>query len=406
MTTSNLEARYRASPDEYLTSRGLFGAIFALALGGVFVGTGEFASMSLLPDMARTTGVSVPAAGTYISAYAIGVVVGAPLFAVLGARWSRNALLLTVLSIFVGGYLASALSSGPAALVVSRFVAGLPHGAYYGVAALIAAALVPAQRRARAVGWVMLGLAAANVAGVPAATWLGQAVGWQAVFAAMVAGGAVTMLLTVLLVPSVAAEEGASPSAELSGLRNVQLWLTLAVAAVGFGGMFAVYSFVTPTLTEVTGISEGYVPLVLMLWGAGMVLGNLVGGPLADRGLTLAIFAMLAWNAIFLGLFSLVVGTTLGALSVLFLVGAGFALVPALQTRLMLVAGRSQTIAAALNHSAFNVANALGAAAGSAGISAGLGWKSTGWIGALFALAGIALMGITFAHSRHRTNHR
>lgn len=246
MTTTGTDTANDMDADNQSTHGSLFAVIFTLILGGIFVGTGEFVSMSLLPDMARSTGITTPAAGVYISAYAIGVVVGAPVFAVIGARWAQKKLLLIVLGIFVAGYFASALAIGPASMIVARFVAGLPHGAYYGVAALIAASMVPPGRRARAVGWVMLGLAFANVIGVPAATWFGQAFGWQAVFAAMAVGGVLTIVLTVLLIPSVPAESGTSPRAELAGLRNSQMWLTLSVAAVGFAGMFAVYSYITP----------------------------------------------------------------------------------------------------------------------------------------------------------------
>ncbi|SMF27248.1 Arabinose efflux permease [Pseudomonas sp. LAIL14HWK12:I11] len=241
----------------------------------------------------------------------------------------------------------------------------------------------------------MAGLAAANVIGVPAATWIGQTFGWRAAFGSLAVAGIATMLLFWLYVPSVPRDPNASPRAELSGLKRPLIWLTLATASIGFGGMFAVYSYITPTLTEMTGFSINQVPMVLALWGIGMIAGNLVGGWLADRGLIRAIFAIMVWNVIFLTLFSLFAPSKVGTLAVLFLVGCGFALVPALQVRLMNVAGHAQTLAAALNHSAFNISNAMGASLGGMSIAMGLGWASTGWVGALLALLGIVAMVIS-----------
>lgn len=386
----------RASPDAVVAApHGLFAAILTLALGGLLIGTGEFVSMSLLPALAASTGVSVPAAGSYISAYAVGVVVGAPAIAIMAARMPRKSVLVALLAIVTAGNLASAFAQGHVTLLAARFLAGVPHGAYYGVACLLAAAMVPANRKAQAAGYVMSGLAAANVIGVPLGTWLGQAFGWRATFAAIGAGGILTIILFMLYVPSVVAGAGASPMRELQGLRRPQLWLTLAVASIGFGGMFAVYSYITPTLVNVSGFALTSVPLVLSLWGIGMIVGNLVGGWLADRALVPAIFGMLVWNAVFLGLFSVVAPSSAGTLVVLFLIGCGFALVPALQVRLMNVAGEAQTLAAALNHSAFNLSNALGAAVGGYAIAQGAGWASTGWVGAILAVLGAGLMALS-----------
>ncbi|MFJ4142234.1 MFS transporter [Pseudomonas sp. NPDC089734] len=361
-----------------------------LGLGGLFVGTGEFASMSLLPSLASDTNVSIPVAGGYITAYALGVVVGAPLIAILAARWPRKALLIALLALFAVGYGLSAVAWNHATLLGARFLAGLPHGAYYGVACLVAAAMVAENRKAQAAGYVMAGLAAANVIGVPAATWIGQAFGWRGAFAALAAGGGLTILLFWVFIPAIPRDESVSARSELGGLKRPQLWLTLATASIGFGGMFSVYSYITPTLTEVTGLSSGQVPMVLALWGTGMIVGNLVGGWLADRALIPAIFAIMVWNAFFLGLFSVFASSTVVTLVLLFLIGCGFALVPALQVRLMAVAGKAQTLAAALNHSAFNISNAVGATLGGASIAAGFGWASTGWVGAGLAVVGVA----------------
>lgn len=378
--------------DIVIAPHGLFAAILALALGGLLIGTGEFVSMSLLPALAASTGVTVPLAGSYISAYAIGVVVGAPVIAVMAARAPRKMVLMVLLTIVALGNLASAVASSQVTLLAARFLAGLPHGAYYGVACLLAASMVPQNRKAQAAGYVMTGLAAANVIGVPLGTWLGQAFGWRATFVAIGVGGLLSIALFLAVVPAVAAAAGASPASELRGLRRSQLWLTLAVAAIGFGGMFAVYSYITPTLTEVSGFKAASVPFALSVWGVGMIVGNIAGGWLADRALVPAIFGMLLWNALFLGLFSLAAPSAPGTVVVLFLIGCGFALVPALQVRLMNVAGEAQTLAASLNHSAFNLSNALGAAAGGYAIAHGAGWASTGWVGAILAVMGGALM--------------
>ena len=386
-------------------TQGVAAAIIMLAVGGLFIGTGEFASMSLLPSLAESTGVSVPTAGGYISSYAIGVVVGAPTIAILAARWPRKILLMALLGLFVAGYGASAVAWNQSLLLIARFLSGLPHGAYYGVACLVAASLVPEGRKAQAAGYVMAGLAAANVVGVPAATWIGQLFGWRASFAALAAGGCAALVLFWFFIPSVSPDRSASPTSELSGLRRPQLWLTLATASIGFGGMFSVYSYITPTLTELTGFESAHVPVILALWGVGMIVGNLVGGWLADRALVPAIFGIMIWNAVFLAMFSVLAGSDIGTVIVLFLIGCGFALVPALQVRLMNVAGEAQTLAASLNHSAFNISNAIGASLGGWSIAMGYGWGSTGWVGAALALLGIVFMAISVL-MQHRWERR
>ncbi|NAT15136.1 MFS transporter, partial [Pseudomonas syringae pv. actinidifoliorum] len=358
-------------------------------------GTGEFASMSLLPGLAESTNVSIPVAGGYITAYALGVVIGAPLIAILAARWPRKLLLIALLALFCIGYGASAVAWNHPSLLVARFLGGLPHGAYYGVACLVAATMVPENRKAQAAGYVMAGLAAANVVGVPAATWIGQLFGWRGTFAVLAVGGLLAMLLFWIYIPTIPRDESISPKSEMSGLKKPQLWLTLATASIGFGGMFSVYSYITPTLTEVTGFSAGHVPMVLALWGIGMIVGNLVGGWLADRALVPAIFYIMIWNVVFLSFFSVFAPSMVGTLAVLFLIGCGFALVPALQVRLMNVAGEAQTLAAALNHSAFNISNAVGATLGGLSIAGGYGWASTGWVGAALAVFGIIFFAIS-----------
>jgi DHA1 family inner membrane transport protein len=366
-------------------------AEIALAVGGFGIGTGEFGIMGLLPDVAGDVGVSIPTAGHVISAYALGVVVGAPVIAVLAAKLSRRTLLLALMTVFAAGNFASALAPDYGWLVALRFLTGLPHGAYFGVASLVAAKMAQPNQRASAVGRVMLGLAVATLVGVPFATSFGQMLGWRAAFAAVGAIGALAVLLIWRFVPADTPDADASPLRELGALRRLQVWLTLGIGAVGSGGMFAVYSYITPTLVEVTGIRESLVPLVLCVFGTGMIVGNIAGSRLADRALLPTIGGLIIWNATVLGLLVFTAGHAWLAVINVLLIGTGFAIVPGLQTRLMDVAADAQTLAAALNHSAFNVANALGAWVGGLTIAAGYGWTSTGWVGTLFALGGLGV---------------
>ena len=371
--------------------RVLLKAVLALGVGGFAIGTGEFVIMGLLPEVARDIGVSIPQAGHVISAYALGVVVGAPLLAVLAAGWHRRALLIALIAVFGLGNFATALAPGYLSLNLLRFLTGLPHGTYFGVAALVAATLAPPGRRARAVGLVMLGLTGATLAGVPIAAWLGQIFGWRAafVFVGLVAALAIVMLRRAI--PDMPAADGASPMRELGAFKRKQVWLTLGIAAIGFGGMFSVFSYIKPTLTEVTGLAVGGVPVVLALFGLGMVVGNLVGSRLADKSLMRTIGGLLLYAVVVLTAFSFSAHYLVPAAINVFLIGTTVAIGPALQIRLMDVAGDAQTLAAALNHSAFNMANALGAWLGGVAISAGLGWTSTGWVGALLAIAGFGV---------------
>ena len=376
-------------------------AALALAVGSFGIGTGEFAIMGLLPEVARDIGVSIPQAGHVISTYAIGVVVGAPVLAVLTAGWRQRALLVALMLFFAIGNFASALAPGYGPLALLRLFAGLPHGTYFGVAALVAASLAPPGKRAQAVAQVMLGLTAATVVGVPLAAWLGQAFGWRAAFAMVGGIGLLAALLAWCWIPDRPPAAGASAMRELGALARPQVWITLGIGAIGFGGLFAVFSYVKPTLLAEAGVSEATIPWALAVLGMGMVVGNLVGAKLVDRALMPAIGGILVWSALVLGLFTLTASHAPLAFVNLFLVGTTVALAPALQVRLMDVAGEAQALAAALNHSAFNFANALGAWLGGVAISAGLGWTSTGWVGALLALGGLPLFWLAWRSSRH-----
>jgi MFS transporter, DHA1 family, inner membrane transport protein len=370
-------------------------AELALAVGGFGIGTGEFAIMGLLPEVAGELNVTAPQAGHLISAYALGVVVGAPVLAVLTARAPRRTLLMALIAAFAVGNFASALAPGYLSLMLLRFLTGVPHGAFFGVAALVAAALAKPDGRARAVGRVMLGLTVATVLGAPLATGFGQVLSWRVAYGVVGGIGVVSLGLIARYVPDLKVVEGASPLRELGALARGQVWLTLAIGSIGSGGTFAVYTYITPALTSLAGMNPATVPVVLAVFGVGMILGNVVGSWLADRALMATIGGMLVWNAVVQGSFWFTAHHAGAAALTVLLIGCGFALVPALQTRLMDVAADAQTLAASLNHSAFNVANALGAWLGGLAISAGHGWSSTGWVGTVLALCGLGVFAVS-----------
>jgi MFS transporter, DHA1 family, inner membrane transport protein len=368
-------------------------ATIALAMGGFAIGTTEFVTMGLLPEMARGVGVSIPSAGHVISAYALGVVVGAPLIAIFGARLPRRGLLLTLMAAFALGNAGSALALNYESLTVARFLSGVPHGAFFGVASLVAASMVAPHRKGRAVSLVMLGLPVANVVGVPAATWMGQHLGWRSAYWAVAVLGLLTVALVVAFVPRTPANPEATGRKELQAFARPQVWLTLLVGAVGFGGMFSMYSYIAPTITDVTGLSASTVPLFLLAFGVGGVLGTVVGGHLADwsifrslivssvaMGLALAVFTVTAYQAV------------AALLTVLLVAAVGSVLVVNLQMRLMQVAGEAQTLGAAMNHASLNAANALGAWLGGLVIASGYGYTAPSWVGAGLSGGGLLVL--------------
>ena len=370
--------------------------LFALAVGGFAIGTTEFATMSVLPFMAAGLGIDEPTAGHLISAYALGVVAGAPLIAVLGARFSRRTLLLGLMLFFALAHIGTVLAPDYRTILLFRFLSGLPHGAYFGVGALVAAAMVPDSKRAQAVGLMMTGLTVATTVGVPFTSWLAQAVGWRVVFAVVAVLAVLTVVLVARFLPKTRMQGGGgSPLKELSALTNRQIWLTLSIGAIGFGGMFAIYTYMASTLTEVTGVSAKTVPLVLGLFGVGMTLGNLIVPRLAGKQPMLGVAGLLVWSAVMLALYPFAVHNIYYLCVLVVLIGMGGAIGTILQIRLMDVAKDAQTLAAALNHSAFNAANALGPFLGGLAISAGFGWASTGWVGCGLALAGLLMWWIT-----------
>ena len=368
-------------------------AILALALGGFGIGVTEFAAMGLLRSIADSFGISEPRAGTVISAYALGVVVGAPLLTVWTSRWRRRTLLMVLMVLFTLGNVSAAFAPTLEALVAARFLAGIPHGAYFGVASLVAASLAGVGKQARAVAQVLLGLSVANVIGVPVATWLGEAAGWQSAFLAVGVIGALTVIAILVVVPEPTGGVVVRAREELAALARPQILATLAVGAVGFGGMFAIYTYIQWTMVDVAGIDRAWMPAVLAVYGLGMVAGNVVGGIIADRDLDRGLVVIATVMTAVLALFSLAAHNPVTAVIGLFLVGAtGSALVPGLQTRLMRYAGRGQTLAASLNHSALNAANALGAWIGGVVIAFGFGYTSPALAGAALAALGLAIL--------------
>lgn len=391
------------TPSSSLDSSTLL-AIFSLAMGAFSIGTGEFVIMGLLPDAADDLGVSIPGAGHLISAYALGVVIGAPVLAVLGANWERKRLLIALMAAFAVANFFSSVAPGYLSMNVARFISGFPHGTYLGVAALVAAGMVPRHRRTQSVAWVLMGLTVATLIGVPIAAAIGQWFGWRSAFVIVGLLGLAALGWILRFVPKSAPQRRTHPLAELNSLKRPQVWLTLAIGAVGSGGLFAVFSYVKPTMMNLAGVGENTIPVILALFGIGMVGGNLVGAYLADKNLEATIRGILIWAFFVVGAFFFTAKhPILGSINIL-LVGTLVALGPALQSRLMDVAGDAQTLAAALNHSAFNAANALGAWLGGVGIAAGLGWASTGYIGASLAISGLLIHFVSLRLMRRHTH--
>ncbi|MDN3524918.1 MFS transporter [Halomonas sabkhae] len=374
----------------------------ALALGGFGIGTSEFVIMGLLERVAADLQVATAEVGYAISSYALGVVVGAPLISALAARLPRRMLLIALMLVFAVGNIASAMATSLWPFVGLRFLAGLPHGAYFGIAALVAAAAVPVEERARAVSRVMLGLTSAIVVGAPLATRTGQWLGWHSAFLGVGLIALVTALMIRLWVPSQPRDPHASPKREMSALVKPRVLFTLGVGSIGFGGMFAVFSYVVPTLSSQAGMAETLGPWVLAIFGVGTIIGNLAGARAADKNLTRAIPCILVWCLLVQGGFYFAANHLITGLLFVGLVGTSMALGPALQTRLMDVAGDAQTMAASMNHAAFNGANALGAWLAAVVIKAGADWSSSGLVGAGLASCGLVVFAIGLWQERRQ----
>lgn len=363
----------------------------AMALGSFAIGTGEFSIMGLMPDIAHNLNLSEPQVGHAISAYALGVMVGAPALAILGAKLLRKHLLLLLMALYAIGNLATALAPSYFGLVAFRFISGLPHGAYFGIAAVVASSMVPSHQRAGAVARVMMGLTLAMLLGNPIATFLGQFFGWRSAFVLVGLIALCTIASVWRFVPQPHDEVRSDPRKELQAFRLPQVWMALSIAAIGFAGMFCVFSYLAPTMLEVTKVSPQWIPVGLAAFGLGGIVGNIAGGKLFDTLQFRAVGLVLVWSTAVLLFFTFAANTLWSLLLGIALVGTMIALAAPLQIRLMDIAHEAPSLAAASNHAAFNLANALGPWFGGMAISAGMGWTSTGYIGAATALAGLAL---------------
>lgn len=387
-------------------------ALLALALGGFGIGATEFVALGLLPNIAhdllpalyaRSPEDANAQAGLLASAYALGVVVGAPTIAAVAARFPRKKLLIVLAAAFTFFTLLSAVLPTFGLVLAARFLAGLPHGAYFGIASLVAASLMGPGKRGAGVAFVLSGLTIANVVGVPAITFLGQMTSWRIAYLAVAAIFALTLISLIAFLPDQPGDKAATMKRELRAFGRAQVWLTLLTGAVGFGGFFAVYTYISPIATEVSPLPLEAVPLVLVVIGLGMTVGNIVGGRAADRNVIGTVYAFFAVFLVSLTGLALTAQTPAGLFIFVFLVGfAAAGISPAIQTRLMDVAGDSQTLAAAANHSALNIGNSLGAYLGGVVIAAKFGYIAPVWVGLLLCVPGILLITASVILQRRR----
>lgn len=375
-------------------------ALFALACGGFGIGVTEFATMGLLPEVAadllpgyaESPDTVIARAGLLVTVYALGVVVGAPTFAVLGARMSQTRLAFWLLGLFIAGSVASALMPTFGTLVVFRFVAGLPHGAYFGVAALIAARIMGPGKQGRGIALALSGLTIANIVGVPIATGIGQAFGWRAAYGLVAAIFALTLVLAFWSLPRYPGDPTKTAARELSALKNPRAWIMIGVGSVGFGGFFAVYSYISEVTTREAGLDAAQVPWVLACVGVGMTLGNLLGGWASDLDLRRTITWGFCAFIVALVLYTQFAGSPVGLFVTVFLLGVtSSVLMPSIQARLIRISHEAALLGAAINHSAFNIGNSLGAWLGGLVIAGGFGYLAPGWAGVALAVVGFAL---------------
>lgn len=366
-------------------------ALLALAIGAFGIGTTEFVIMGLLPEVAGDFGVSIPTAGLLVTGYALGVVLGAPLMTVLGTRISRKRMLMLLMGLFIAGNLLSAVAPVFGVMLAGRVVASLAHGAFFGIGSVVAAELVAPEKKAGAIAMMFTGLTVANVVGVPLGTLVGQTLGWRTTFAVVAGLGVIGLAGIAKLVPDLPKPEGVRLRHELAAFRNVQVLLAMAMTILGFGGVFAAVTYLAPMMTDVAGYADSSVTWLLVLFGLGMVAGNLIGGKFADRALMPLLYISLSSLAVVLALFTLTAHNKIAAAVTITLIGAlGFATVPPLQKRVLDQASGAPTLASAMNIGAFNLGNALSAWLGGLVISAGLGYTAPNWVGAV--LAGSALL--------------
>ncbi len=376
-------------------------ALLALAIGAFGIGTTEFVIMGLLPEVAGTFGVSIPTAGYLVSGYAVGVVLGAPLMTVLGTKITRKRMLMLLMGFFIAGNVLSALAPAFGLMLAGRVVASLAHGAFFGIGSVVAADLVAPEKKAGAIAMMFTGLTVANVVGVPAGTLIGQQVGWRATFFVVASLGVLGLLGVAKLVPDMPKAQGVRLRHEIAAFRNVQVLLAMAMTVLGFGGVFAAITYITPMMTNVAGYADTSVTWLLVLFGLGMVTGNLIGGRFADRALMPMLYVALSGLAVVLALFTMAAHDKLASAVMVFLIGAlGFATVPPLQKRVLDQAAGAPTLASAVNIGAFNLGNALSAWLGGIVIAAGLGYTAPNWVGAALAASALLLAFVSSALER------
>ncbi|MFK0008651.1 MFS transporter [Paenarthrobacter sp. NPDC090520] len=367
--------------------------LIALALGGFGIGLTEFVIMGLLPEVAADFRVSEASAGWFISGYALSVTVGALLVTAAVTRLPRKPVLMGLLVLFIVGNFLSAVSESYSAMLVGRIIAALCHGAFFGIGSVVAASLVPAHKKAGAIAIMFTGLTAANVLGVPFGTLLGQNFGWRSTFWAITVIGVIALAGIALMVPEASADAAKSLRTEIGAFRSGQVWLSLVVTILGFGGMFGAFTYIAFTLTEVSGFAANSVPWLLVLFGAGLFVGNFLGGKAADKALDASLMVILGGLVLVLVFFALTASSSIATLVSLALMGGfGFATVPGLQMRVMHFATSAPTLASGANIGAFNLGNALGAWLGGVTISAGLGYTSPIWAGAGITVAALLVM--------------
>lgn len=379
--------------------------LLALALGGFGIGLTEFVIAGLLPEVASGFGVSETTAGWLITGYALSVIAGALVLTAVTIKLRRKPVLVGLLVLFILGNMLCALAPTYEVMLIGRILAALCHGAFFGIGSVVAADMVPENKRARAIAIMFTGLTASNVLGVPFGTFLGQGLGWRSTFWAITIIGVVALIGVLILVPDAKHQKAPSLRHELSAFRSGQIWLSIGVTVLGFGGMFGAFSYIAFTLTKVSGFPSSAVPWLLILFGIGLFIGNWAGGKLADRSIDITLLVVLIGLTIVLGTFALVASNPIATVIALVLMGVfGFATVPGLQTRVMQYADQAPTLASGANIAAFNLGNALGAWIGGLTIAAGFGYTSPIWAGAIITLAALVVM-IIAATTARRTSH-
>ncbi|WP_092949121.1 MFS transporter [Roseateles sp. YR242] len=367
--------------------------LLALAVGAFGIGTTEFGPMGMLPTIAQGVGVSIPTAGMLVSAYATGVMVGAPIMTLLLSRWPRRQALIVLMAIFTLGNLASALAPNYASLLMARVLTSFNHGAFFGLGSLVAASLVPREKQASAVAAMFMGLTIANVGGVPAATWLGQAIGWRESFAAIAVLGLVAMTSLRLALPAGSAGTAPNVRAELRVLTRPTVLMALSTTVLGAAAMFTLYTYINPSLETLTQASPGFITGMLVLIGVGFTIGNTLGGKLADKSVDGALMGFLLLLAVVMIAFPWLSASKIGTAVALLVWGiAAFGVVPPVQMRVMRSATGAPGLASSVNIGAFNLGNALGAALGGVVLQAGLGYASVSIAGAALAAVGFVLV--------------